>query len=665
MDFLKNKIFKFKNRTDLIIKNYCLDNSYKYVWGMKKSGEKTRRNKIYIKTKKIIFLEDGFINSFGEKQKIPLSICYDKGGIFYDFHSNSDINYDINTKLEESENLRAQKLIYLWKKHNLSKYNYPNIIDPPKDPYILLIDQTRGDLSIKYGGADTKTFKNMLDFAISKWPNYKIVIKIHPDVINSSKKGCFEKTVYSKKNIIIISEKGQINQLIKCSKAVCVVTSQVGFEALIYGKEVHVFGIPFYSGLGLTTDHNSYNFKKFDDIISLEQLVFGVLIKYHKYLDPRNNKLCDIEKIIEYLARKRKLSNLIPEDCHALNLTPWKTRQLNKYILEAGRDKVRFWTSFKSKFKNVIVWGRPKKLEKYSFQADNLISVEDGFIRSVGLGGDLYPPLSLIFDKKNIYYDSSKISDLENLLQNRILSEKELLRSKKLIELLKKYKISKYNLKTTKKINFKELNGREIILVLGQVETDNSIIYGVLDNTISRSNYELVKKVKNDNPNSYIIYKPHPDVEAGLRLKGSKERLIKNMVNSVVKNNSLEDLFEQVDRVVVFTSLGGFEALIRGIPVSTYGSPFYSGWGLTDDKFHSESLQNRRTRKLTLEELVFISLVEYPYYFSMKYKCLTELENILDELDYYKNQKKNLEQIFFRYWGFFKDLFNGNSINER
>ena len=178
---------------------------------------------------------------------------------------------------------------------------------------------------------------------------------------------------------------------------------------------------------------------------------------------------------------------------------------------------------------------------------------------------------------------------LENLLQNRILSEKELLRSKKLIELLKKNKISKYNLKTTKKINLKELNGREIILVLGQVETDNSIIYGVLDNTISRSNYELVKKVKIDNPNSYIIYKPHPDVEAGLRLKGSKERLIKNMVNSVVKNNSLEDLFEQVDRVVVFTSLGGFEALIRGIPVSTYGSPFYSGWGLTDDKFNSSN----------------------------------------------------------------------------
>ena len=106
----------------------------------------------------------------------------------------------------------------------------------------------------------------------------------------------------------------------------------------------------------------------------------------------------------------------------------------------------------------------------------------------------------------------------------------------------------------------------------------------------------------------------------------------------------------------MLSSLGGFEALIRGIPVTTYGFPFYAGWGLTEDKFFSKSIKDRRKRKLTLEELVYISLIEYPYYFSIKYKCLTEVENILDELDYYKNQKINLEQICFRYWGFLKDL---------
>ena len=68
--------------------------------------------------------------------------------------------------------------------------------------------------------------------------------------------------------------------------------------------------------------------------------------------------------------------------------------------------------------KNIIVWGKNIRNESYINQVDNFISVEDGFIRSVGLGGDLYPPLSLLFDKKGIHYDASRVSDLEDQLQN-------------------------------------------------------------------------------------------------------------------------------------------------------------------------------------------------------------------------------------------------------
>ena len=57
---------------------------------------------------------------------------------------------------------------------------------------------------------------------------------------------------------------------------------------------------------------------------------------------------------------------------------------------------------------NIIVWGKNTRIEKYICKVDDFISVEDGFIRSVGLGGDLYPPLSLLFDKKGIHYDASK-----------------------------------------------------------------------------------------------------------------------------------------------------------------------------------------------------------------------------------------------------------------
>ena len=106
----------------------------------------------------------------------------------------------------------------------------------------------------------------------------------------------------------------------------------------------------------------------------------------------------------------------------------------------------------------------------------------------------------------------------------------------------------------------------------------------------------------------------------------------------------------------MFTSLGGFEALIRGISVITYGLPFYSGWGLTDDKLVNHIWAKRRKRILTLEELTFISLIKYPFYSSIKFNCLTEIENIFEEL-LESTGKKNLEQIVFRYWGTFKDHF--------
>ncbi len=647
-------LFQIKSRTDLIVEKFLLNKRFRYSWGLKKSGKYIRNKRNILK---VVFIEDGFINSYGiRKQKIPLSICYDENGIFYDYKSKSKIFYFIKERLSPKENLRAKKIINLWKKNNLSKYNFPNFISPPKEKYILLIDQTFGDLSIFYGGASSESFYKMFDFASKKWPDHKIVLKIHPEVINSRKKGCFDKVFYQKRNVIVISELGQINKLIEQSSAVCVVTSQVGFEALIYGKEVHVFGIPFYAGLGLTIDHHISLKNKISSKISIEQLVFASLIKYQKYLDPRNNKISQLEKIIEYLGKKRRLSNLIPNDCQALYLTPWKVKQINNFLLEAGKKKVSFFKGYNIKMKNILVWGKSQKYIGSISKLDNLISVEDGFIRSSGLGGNLYPPLSLLFDKRSVHYDYSKVSNLEDSLQNRLVSEEEINRSKNLIKFIKKYKISKYNLKSQNKYKFRRIINKEKILVLGQVETDNSILYGVPKNIIARSNFSLINQVKKDYPDSYIIYKPHPDLEAGLRAKGSNEFLIQDLVDYIAYKTRLEDLFSEINRVVVFTSLGGFEALINNIPVTTYGVPFYAGWGLTEDKNLPKNIKKRRARILTLEELVFIALIEYPFYFSLKYKCLTEVENILDELNIYRYKRMNFEQNIFRYWGFLKDL---------
>ena len=645
--------FSINSRTKLIINHFQLDKNISYSWGMKKSGEFIRKNS---KRSKFAFLEDGFIHSFGiKKKKLPLSICYDNNGIYYDCNSKNDLKEFFKKKLTEQDTIRAENIINLWKKYSISKYNFPYFIEPPSSPYILLIDQIFGDLSLNYGSANDKSFKTMFEFAVNNWPNHKIVIKVHPDVINYKKKGCFDKSFYLQDNVIVIGEIGQINKLIEFSTAVCVVTSQVGFEALIYEKDVHVFGRPFYSGLGLTIDHQT---NPNGIYLRLEQLVFNALVKYQIFIDPRTKTKCEIEEIMKYIHNSRNGSRFFPKNLEAINLTPWKARQINRFIYPLTGKRVRSFKRFKSKMQNILIWGKNKKINNHISNVNNFISVEDGFVRSVGLGGELYPPLSLLFDKKGIHYDGSRVSDLEELLQNSKVNQSEIIRARGIIDLIKKFNITKYNLSLTKEIDLpSNILNKQIIGILGQVETDNSIIYGVPDDTIPKTNYALIEQVRKDYPDAYIIYKPHPDTESGLRAKGNKEGLICEYADLIANKTSLEDLFKKVDRIAVFTSLGGFEALIRGLSVTTYGFPFYSGWGLTEDKLNNHIWAKRRTRQLTIDELTFICLVKYPFYSSVKFNCPTEIEKIFDEI-ISLDSKKNLEQLIFKKWGFLKDYFS-------
>lgn len=76
------------------------------------------------------------------------------------------------------------------------------------------------------------------------------------------------------------------------------------------------------------------------------------------------------------------------------------------------------------------------------------------------------------------------------------------------------------------------------------------------------------------------------------------------------------------------TSLAGFEALLRGKPVTTYGMPFYAGWGLTTDHCHCP----RRTRRLTLAQLVAGTLILYPRYVNPLTGLFTTPEMIVELL---------------------------------
>ena len=136
------------------------------------------------------------------------------------------------------------------------------------------------------------------------------------------------------------------------------------------------------------------------------------------------------------------------------------------------------------------------------------------------------------------------------------------------------------------------------------------------------------RAVREANPDAHVLYKPHPDVVAKLRDAGEGEAEAKSLCDEVVVDVEMDALLRDVDEVHVLSSLAGFEALLRGTRVVTWGCPFYAGWGLTDDR---EPLA-RRTRRRSLDELVAATLIEYPTYISRVSNYFTTPERALEEL---------------------------------
>ena len=244
-------------------------------------------------------------------------------------------------------------------------------------------------------------------------------------------------------------------------------------------------------------------------------------------------------------------------------------------------------------------------------------------------------PYSQVVDKRGIYFDPTQESDLENYLNfYDFASDANLLeRAKNIQAEIIKNKISKYNADANKVLRLPQ--DKITAVVIGQVEDDASIKFGA----DGMSNLELLKKVKSTYPDRYSIFKPHPDVLSGNRVGNVEEREALKYCDEVVTDISISDVLEAVDEVHTMTSLTGFEGLLYGKKVYTYGMPFYAGWGLTTDTEHCE----RRKRAVSVEELIGATYLLYPRYISPKTKELCEAERVIQEL---KEQKDALQASF-------------------
>jgi capsular polysaccharide export protein len=253
-----------------------------------------------------------------------------------------------------------------------------------------------------------------------------------------------------------------------------------------------------------------------------------------------------------------------------------------------------------------------------------LIRVEDGFVRSVGLGADFLPPASLVFDGGGMYYDPRSRSDLENLLAGAEFAPALIERAGRLMAQLVARGVTKYNLAGQVPILDMPAGVRRI-LVPGQVEDDLSVLFGGGE---IRTNLALLERARAANPDAFILYKPHPDVLAGHRKGAVPEALARRFADSVVRDVSTAALLAGIDEVHTMTSLAGFEALLRRRQVTVYGRPFYAGWGLTADRLAID-----RGRRLTLEELVAGALILYPRYLDPVTRLPCGPEVIIERLD--------------------------------
>jgi capsular polysaccharide export protein len=285
----------------------------------------------------------------------------------------------------------------------------------------------------------------------------------------------------------------------------------------------------------------------------------------------------------------------------------------------------------------VYVWGykTPDFVEAFCEKwGIPIVRIEDGFIRSVALGAMLVPPLSLCFDTSAMYFDATKQSDLERILQTYDFKTDEPLmrRARAGVEKLITSRLSKYN--TSHDADIEQIYGpkdRKRVLVVGQVEGDASILKGC-DRKVD--NNELVRIAVAENPDAQIVYKPHPEVLHGTRPNQSNPRDVSDICMVLDQDITLADAFRTVDHVYTITSLSGFEALIRGIKVTCIGMPFYAGWGSTDDRQQCP----RRTVRRTPEEIFAAAYILYPKYFNPISKTPVTFEEALDLLAWMKSE---------------------------
>ncbi|MDO9637883.1 MAG: capsular polysaccharide biosynthesis protein [Pseudotabrizicola sp.] len=560
----------------------------------------------------LIRVEDAFLRSVrpGRLGGGPLGVLIDPLGVHFDSAGPSRLERILATDPLDNAHVlaRARDGMARLRASDLSKYNmHDPALPAPAPGYVLVVDQTRGDASIRHGGATAQSFAQMLGDAMDAHPQARIVIKQHPETALGLRAGHYSAADLSDR-VTLLSSPVSPYALLDGAIAVYTVSSQLGFEAVLAGHRPHVYGQPFYAGWGLT--HDAHPLPRRGRSLTRVQLFAAAMILAPHWYDPCRDRLCSFEEAVDQLEAEVRAYREDRAGHVAVGMRLWKRARLQAVF---GQEKPVVFRDVPGDIKGrgILVWAG-KEVDGLAPPGVPLRRVEDGFLRSRGLGADLVPPLSLVTDDLGIYYDPQRESRLERLLLTPP-PPGGLARAARLRERLVGLALSKYNLQGTQP----DLPPGHRILVPGQVEDDASVLTG---GGAVRTNLALLQAVRAAHPGAVLVYKPHPDVEAGLRPGAVSASELDGLADVVATHADPVALIAACDEVWTMTSLLGFEALLRGKPVTCLGAPFYAGWGLTRDL---GPVPRRRVRGLDggllprpgLDHLVHAALIAYPRYY--------------------------------------------------
>lgn len=254
--------------------------------------------------------EDGFVRSAGLAVlgDPACSIVLDDRGIYYDATHPSRLENWLNDPsffIGPTERARATLCIDRLRKGRLSKYNHSDQdLDIPSDgrPLVLVVDQTRGDLSVELGLVPENAFEDMVAVALREHPNACVLVKLHPDVIAGKKAGYLEH-LSSEGRVRVIRHHVNPIALLERVSHVYVATSQLGFEALLMGKPVSCFGAPFYAGWGMTDDRVPIPRRR--QRRTPQEVFAAAYFHYARYVSPLSGQRCQLEHLIDAIVAIR------------------------------------------------------------------------------------------------------------------------------------------------------------------------------------------------------------------------------------------------------------------------------------------------------------------------------------------------------------------------